>query len=341
MRHLPAIAGLAVLLGISALIGLGSGSVPVGPLEVVGVGLKRLGVHAIAVDPGHALVLETLRAPRVALGACVGSCLAVSGALLQGLFRNPLADPTLIGVSTGASVGAAVSIVLFDAGGAAGALTLPTFAFVGAVGAVLAVLRIGTRDGRAEVATLLLAGIAVNAVCGATTGLLVTLSDEAQLRTLAFFQLGSLGSATWSMLAWAAPLTLLPVALCGRIATPLNALLLGEAEARHLGVDVESLKRWLVGLVCVGVGACVAASGVIGFVGLAVPHLARLGLGPDHRVLLPASALLGAALLVSADTASRTVVAPVELPVGILTTLLGGPFFLALIGRARRSGVAA
>ncbi|MCB9671017.1 MAG: iron ABC transporter permease [Alphaproteobacteria bacterium] len=283
-------------------------------------------------DPGW-LVLTGIRAPRVVLGLVVGASLGVSGAMMQGLFRNPLASPTLIGVANGAALGAAVAIV-----GLGHLPTLPLLAFVGAALATLSVLRLGSRDGVAHTASLLLAGIAVNAICGAGTGLLVYLADESELRTLTFFTLGSLGGATWGSLKLWVPLALLPVALVPWVVQPLDALLLGEAEARHLGVPVERTKRVLIGLCCVGVGTCVAASGVIGFVGLAVPHLVRLVGGPRHGVVLPGSALCGAALLVAADTLSRVVVAPAELPIGILTTLLGGPFFLVLLGRALERG---
>lgn len=322
-------AALGVLLGAvvaSCLLSLAVGAVPIAPLDLLAVAL------GYPLERSQWMVLTTIRLPRVVMGLAVGASLAVSGALLQGLFRNPLASPTLIGVSSGASVGAALAIVFLGAG----SLALPLAAFAGGLIATALTLQLGTRHGRTDTASLLLAGIAINAIAGAATGLLVYLSDEAQLRTLTFFTLGSLGGATWSQLTMALPLSLVPLVALPWLAGPLNALLLGESEARHLGVDVQRLKWVLVTAVCVGVGACVAVSGTIGFVGLAVPHLVRLMLGPDHRGLLPASALLGAALLVVADTLARTVVAPAELPIGILTTLLGGPFFLWLLLRSSR-----
>ncbi len=324
---------------------LGTGLLGVLVLSVFGVSLASLASGAVAISPAELvqwasgesltrsqqLVLSTIRLPRIALGLVVGASLGVSGALLQGLFRNPLASPTLIGVSSGASLGAAIAIVLLGAS----TFVLPLTAFVGGAGATLVVMRIATSRGQTDTASLLLAGIAVNAVASAGTGLMIYLSDEAQLRTLTFFNLGSLGGATWDALWVAGPLALVPVLGGLHLAGPLDAMLLGESEARHLGVPVERIKVVLVALVCLGVGACVAVSGTIGFVGLAVPHLVRLIAGPSHRIVLPASALLGAALLVGADTLARTIVAPAELPIGILTTLLGGPFFLWLLVRAR------
>jgi iron complex transport system permease protein len=319
--------GLVALLALGVLGSLAVGAVPI-PVDA----LLRAVVGIEALEQAQWMVLSTLRAPRIVMGALVGAALATSGALMQGLFRNPLASPSLIGVSTGASCGAALAIVLF----AAVPALMPVFAFLGAMVATLVVLRLGTRHGRSDTASILLAGIAVNAVAGAVTGLMLYLADDTQLRMLTFFTLGSIGGATWSRLWWTVPFALVPVVAGPLLAGRLNALLLGESEARHLGVDVERLKRVLVAVVCLGVAGCVAATGVIGFVGLAVPHVIRLAAGPDHHVVVPGSALFGAALLVIADSAARTVVAPAELPIGILTTLLGGPFFLALLIRYRR-----
>lgn len=283
-----------------------------------------------ASDAGQ-LVVRNLRMPRVLLGAVVGMALGTAGALMQGLFRNPLASPSLVGSTTGASLGAAIAIVL----GAALPGSLAIGAVMGSVVATLVVLGLGSATGERDTATLLLAGIAVNAICGSGTGLMVFLADDAQLRTFTFFTLGSLGGGSWSQLAWVMPVLLIPVMIAGRFSRSLDALLLGEVEARHLGVDVRRLQALLVCLVGVGVGVSVAVSGVIGFVGLVVPHLARMVWGPHHAVVLPASAVGGAVLLVLADTAARTVVAPAELPIGILTTLVGGPFFLFLLMRSR------
>lgn len=317
---------MAGLVLVASIVSAGVGAVAIHPLDLLGSLVGQ------PLAKSQQLVLTTIRLPRIVMGMGVGASLAVSGALLQGLFRNPLASPSLIGVSTGASVGAALAIVFLGAS----SVLMPGCAFLGGLLATAVTLRLGTRNGRTDTASLLLAGIAINAVAGAATGLLVYLSDEAQLRTLTFFTLGSLGGASWQQLWVALPLAAVPVVALPWLMRPLNAMLLGESEARHLGVDVQRLKWILVAVVCVGVGACVAVSGVIGFVGLAVPHLVRLWLGPDHTTLLPGSALLGAALLVIADTLARTMVAPAELPIGILTTLLGGPFFLWLLIRTAR-----
>ena len=334
-----ALPGLAALLVGALLLSLGAGSVAIAPGEALAIVGAKLGLGAAeGVSPQQELVLLDVRLPRVLLGVLVGAALGVSGAVMQGLFRNPLAEPGLVGVSAGSALGAVAFIVL---GGSlalsplAGAVALPVAAFAGGLVATALVYRLATRGGRTAVATLLLAGVALAALAGAGTGLLLFVADDAQLRTITFWSLGSLGGATWTALAGAAPLLLLALVAAPRLARPLNALLLGEAEAFHLGVRVEREKRVAVGVAALGVGAAVAVSGVIGFVGLVVPHLGRLALGPDHRRLLPASALLGATLLLLADLAARTLVAPAELPIGILTALVGAPFFLWLLLRER------
>lgn len=281
-----------------------------------------------------------IRAPRVALGMLVGAGLAMTGATIQGLFRNPLADPGLIGVSSGAAL-AAVSVIVLGATAfqglshTLGAYTLPLAAFIGSLLVTGLVYRLANVEGRTDIATMLLAGIAINALLGAATGLLTYAANDAQLRTLTFWLMGSLGSATWTQVFTALPLILLPVLILPWFAPALNAVLLGEAEAGHLGFNLERIKQVLIILVALIVGTAVALTGVIGFVGLVVPHLLRLAFGPDHRLLLPASALLGASLLLLADLIARTVVNPAELPIGIITALLGGPFFLWLLNRYR------
>lgn len=327
----PLLGGLAITTVVVALLGVVSGAMYV-PAEAL-VRLAASLLQGETLEGPAATVVLGIRLPRVLLGAVVGAGLATSGAMMQGLFRNPLASPTLIGVSNGASLGAALAIVCFSTLPG----LLPVAAIAGALVATLVVQALGSRQGSTDTTAILLAGIAVNAICGAGTGLMLYLADEAQLRTLTFFTLGSLGGATWSTLAWVTLPILLPVFLAPWLAGPLDALLLGEAEAHHLGVPVERTKRALLALVCVSVAVCVAATGVIGFVGLVVPHLVRLLAGPAHRDLLPASALGGAALLVGADTLARVIVAPAELPIGILTTLVGGPFFLALLVRTLRA----
>ena len=289
-------------------------------------------------------VVLDLRLPRVALAILSGAALGMAGAALQGLFRNPLADPALIGVSGGAALGAVLVIVL---GGAAlglpenvpGAFVLPLAAMAGGVGVTFLVYHLAKVEGRAQVALMLLTGLALNALAGAAIGVLVYRATDEQLRAFIFWSLGSLSRAGWPQIGAAALFIVPSLALLPRLARPLNALALGEAEAHHLGVPVPRVKRELIFLSAMMVGAAVAVCGTIGFVGLVAPHLARLLFGPDHRLLLPASALLGAALLLGADVVARLGAAGFEeLPIGVVTALAGAPVFLALLLRARRKG---
>lgn len=282
----------------------------------------------------QAAVLWAIRLPRVALGALVGGGLAVAGATLQGIFRNPLAEPGLIGVSSGAALGAVAAIVFGLV--TFGSVTLPLFAFGGGLIATLIVYAFSRYGGRTEVVTLILTGIAVNAVAGAGTGLLTTMATDAQLRNIVFWTLGSLGGATWPAVVAVLPFVGLGVLLAVRWGRELNLMVLGEGEARHLGVSTEKVRLVLITLAALITGAAVSVSGIIGFVGLVVPHLIRLLSGPDHRTLLPASVLGGATLLLLADLAARTLVIPAELPLGVVTALVGGPFFLWLLHRTRK-----
>ena len=270
----------------------------------------------------------------------IGASLAVSGAVMQGLFRNPLADPGIVGVSAGAGLGAIGVIVL---GGsflapvtaAFGIYALPFAAFLGGLTTTLILYRVATRRGQTSVATMLLAGIALGALAGAASGLLVYVADDRQLRDLTFWNLGSLAGATWTKIAAAGPIIALTLVASPFLARGLNGLSLGETTAYHLGIPVQRLKNVAIVMVAAAVGASVAVSGGIGFVGIVVPHLLRLAIGPDHRYLLPASALLGACLLLVADAVSRTIVAPAELPIGIVTAAVGAPFFLWILLRRR------
>ncbi len=342
-RAVVVLAGLAVVLGGVVLLAVGIGAVRIAPAQVLAILAAHVGVALPwEYEVQQALVLTGIRLPRVLMGVLVGAGLAVSGAYLQGLFRNPLADPGLIGVSSGAALGAASMIVLGALVPGAMASVLGAFgvaaaAFAGGLAVALLVYRLATRGRTTSVTTMLLAGIALNALCGAGTGVLVLLSDDGQLRDLTFWTLGSLGGATWGALAVVAPLVGAALLAAPRLARALNVMLLGEAEARHLGVNTERTKRRVIALAALTVGGATAVSGLIGFVGLVVPHLGRLLLGPDHRVLVPASALLGAVLLVAADLLARTVVQPAEIPIGILTALAGAPFFLALLLRRQRT----
>ncbi|MBB3226288.1 iron complex transport system permease protein [Luteibacter sp. Sphag1AF] len=319
-----------LLLG-AALWSLTTGAMDVPASEVAGAIGRWLTGHE-AVGDDHVVLM--LRLPRLLLGVLVGSALATSGATMQGLFRNPLADPGLIGVSAGAALGAVAAIVLGGSGHtAASALSIAASAFVGGLLTTGIVYGIGRR--RPGVANLLLAGVAINAIAMAGVGLLTFLANENQLRDLTFWSLGSLGGADWKRLGVVAPWIIIPLVLLPRVARALNALLLGENEASLLGFRPDRLQPMLISLVALAVGASVATTGVVGFVGLVVPHLLRMIWGPDHRLLLPASAVAGATLLVAADTLARTIVAPAELPIGVLTAIVGGPFFLWLLLRSR------
>ncbi|MGB1984458.1 MAG: FecCD family ABC transporter permease [Porticoccaceae bacterium] len=283
-------------------------------------------------------IIMDIRLPRLILALLVGASLAILGAVMQGLFRNPLADPSLIGVSGGASVGA--SIVIVAAGGAmlsplAGLSMVALGAFIGGAITTLVVYRVATSSLGTSVTTMLLAGIAIGAIAGAFNSLLSYFSDNQMLRQISVWQMGNLGGANWQKVGIMASVSLIIFSLLPSQARSLNALLLGESEARHLGIDVQRIKRQLIFLTALGVGVSVALAGLIGFVGLIVPHMVRLLIGPDHRALLPASALAGASLLLIADSIARVVVLPAELPTGILTALLGAPFFVALLLKQR------
>lgn len=286
------------------------------------------------------VVLWDIRVPRTVLGVLVGASLAMSGAVLQGLFRNPLADPGIVGVSSGAGLGAISAIVLGSFLPAVlaerlGYYLVPLAAFLGGWASTLVLYGISTRKGRTSVGTMLLAGIALGALTGALSGIMVYVADDQQLRDLTFWGMGSLAGATWTKVIAATPLIMVAMLGTPFLARALNGLSLGEASAAHIGIPVQRMKRLAILAVAAATGASVAVSGGIGFVGIVVPHLLRLMVGPDHRYLLINSGLLGAALLLIADVISRTIIAPAELPIGIVTATLGGPFFLWILLRQR------
>lgn len=326
---------LAALLPLAVLTGLASGAVSLGPLQA----LRAL----LAGDDGSqaAMIVQQLRLPRVLLAAVMGATLAMSGAAMQGLFRNPLADPSLIGVTAGASLGASLLIVLGGGllQGLVGLTLVSLGAFVGGVLAVLLVYRLASSENGTSVATMLLAGIAITALAGAVGSLLEFFTDNERLRQISLWKMGGLDGANLPRLALASLVGGSVLLALPRYALALNTLLLGESEARHLGIDVNHTKLALIGWVAVGVGTSVALVGTIAFVGLVVPHVVRLWIGPDHRYLLPASALAGATLLVVADTLSRVILAPTELPVGIITALIGVPFFISLLRQRHHYGM--
>lgn len=276
-------------------------------------------------DPILQTVLFELRLPRVLFAIIVGGALALSGAVMQALFRNPLAEPTLIGISSGASLGA-VTALLFGFGSV---LATGLAGFTGAMVATFAAYLVGRR--MPGVAGLLLAGIAINAFALSVVSLLITFTSDTQFRSFAFWSLGSLTRASWSSLVWLLPWSVLLslwLVLRWRV---LNALLLGEREAQHLGFDLKRVRLELIFGICLLVGPLVAVTGGIAFIGLVMPHVVRLWLGADHRLLLPMSWMGGAAALLLADGLARLVLMPAELPVGVITSLVGGPFFLWLL----------
>jgi iron complex transport system permease protein len=329
---------LAAALGCAVLAAFCIGAYRLTPTEVLAALVASS--DTLARDPASAqarAVLLDIRAPRVVLACLVGAGFGAAGAAMQALFRNPLADPGLIGVSSGAALGASALIVLGPAlvAGPIGFAYLPLAAFAGALAIAALVYRLAASRGRLALPLLLLAGIAINALVGAAIGLLTYVANDTQLRSLTFWSLGSVGGAQWSMIAAVAPFALVGCALLARERHALNALQLGETEALHLGVPVQRVKRRVLIATALCVGALVSCTGVIGFIGLVAPHCVRLVCGPDQRIVMPGAALLGALLTIVADLAARTVAAPAEIPLGILTALLGAPFFLALLWRGR------
>ncbi len=321
---------LATLLLLVVSVGLGSGAVKISPVECFAILFNRS-----EIDQQKAAVLRSIRVPRVLLGVLVGAGLGISGAAMQGLFRNPLADPSLVGVSSGAMLASTIVFVVGDMAGWHGVNLLPGAAFWGALLATVIVHRLARLRGQTVVATMLLAGIAMNALAQAGSSLLTYFATDTQIRSISFWRMGSLGGATWNSVMLVAPFVAIPVLVLPFFAGALNAFLLGESEAFHLGVPVERTKNLIVLLVAMAVGASVAFTGIIAFVGLMVPHLIRMMLGPGYQRLLPASALLGAIVIVGSDSVARTVAIPAELPIGIITALIGAPFFLWLLLRER------
>ncbi len=327
---------LALLLGVC--ISLKSGVVDVSYADIWRA-LTSSG-HDSHVTRLQTIVFD-IRLPRTLLALSVGVILALSGAIMQGLFRNPLADPSLIGVSSGASVGASVAIVLtggaIQMSGSLGLSLVMTGAFLGGLSATAIVYRLATSEFGTSVTTMLLAGIAITAIAGAINGLLAYFASDSLLRQMSVWQMGNLSTANWYRLIPVVGVMVLLVGLAPRFSRALNALLLGESEARHLGIAVQRVKQQLILITALAIGIAVSVSGLIGFVGLVVPHFVRLLIGPDHRWLLPASALGGGLLLVVADTLARTAASPAELPIGVLTALVGAPWFIVLLIQQRRS----
>lgn len=314
-----------------------------GPLDVSLADMAAILVAPETVSDVKSGVVLNIRLPRMILGFTVGASLGISGAVMQGFFRNPLADPGLIGVSAGAALAAVAVIVLGGATLSAvtqqlGAFALPVAAFLGALAIVLLIYRLSMQDGRVVVATMLLAGVAANSLAVSGIGYLTFLADDTQLRDLTFWTLGSLGGATWSRALPSVALMAIGIAFLLPLTRPLNSLLFGEADAAALGTDVEAVKRRAAFATALSVGAATAVCGVVTFVGLVVPHLVRLVTGPDHRYVLPGSAFLGGALVLGADLIARMAVTPAELPLGVVTAAIGAPFFFWLLLRDKRRG---
>lgn len=332
---------LASLLVLAMMLGASLGAVPIALERMLAVLLERLFGWVVPVNPpaspNEMAIVMDVRLPRLVAAAVVGAALALAGVIFQGLLRNPLADPYVIGTAAGAALGASIALIL--SGSFAfiwqGFTLVPLAAFLGALGAVLIVYRVSQVGPRVPIVTLLLAGFALSSILTATMAFLWLLNDVT-LRRVIFWTMGGLSTAGWAQLALVAPLVVAGLLASRLFTADLNALLLGEEAAAHLGVEVERRKFLLLALGSLLTAAAVSISGLIGFVGLVIPHVARLLLGPDHRTLLPASALIGALFLVLADLLARTLLAPQEIPVGILTALSGAPFFIYLLRRSTR-----
>lgn len=328
----------AALLIIAMVIGATTGAYGIPVDRLVAVVGAAISGNPLA-GPEH-LVFFNIRLPRLVLGVLAGAGLGLSGALLQGLFRNPLADPALIGVSNGAALAAGITIVLGSQWfpgmpTTLGSWPLVVMAFLGGLVVTLLVYGLGQSQGGTRIGLMLLAGIAINALAGAGLGFLSSISTDEQLRNLLMWMLGSLGSARWSAVAAVGVAVVIALVLGMTLARPMNAIALGEAQASLLGVPVERTKRRAILVAALAVGAVTATTGVIGFIGLVAPHWIRLVAGPDHRVVLPGSALLGAILVVLADAIARTAVQPAELPLGVLTAFIGVPLFVAMLRQFR------
>lgn len=342
-RTVVILTALGGLLVATTLFSLSVGAVKIPVDEVLVILLKKAGLFpSREVDGMHEIVMNSIRIPRIAMTLLIGGALGVSGASLQGLFRNPLVEPSIIGVSGGAA-SAVVLVVVFGGAmtlvhGIASDLLLSVAACAGGVAATFIVLRLSHHMHRTNIAMLILIGVAVNALAGAVIGLAIFYADENQLRTFTFWTLGDLGGATADKLLVATPLLLIAIVALLRYCSALNVLALGEAEAYHAGVDVERVKRGIVFFSALAVGVSVSLAGTIGFVGLVIPHLIRVLFQSDNKLVLPASVMGGAWLLVISDIIARTIVSPAEMPIGVITAFIGAPFFIGLLLRAKNKG---
>ncbi|MBI4301986.1 MAG: iron chelate uptake ABC transporter family permease subunit [Chloroflexi bacterium] len=328
-----------MLLG-SIILAAAFGSVAISPLwlgEMV-INKTRLWHFTSVWQPSHEVIFFQIRLPRVLGAVMVGAALASAGVLFQGLLRNPMADPFVLGISGGAVLGATLAMSLGSVLSLYGFGLVPLFAFVGALVTMGIVYQLSRIGGRTPIVTLLLAGFAMSSLLGYTASLLLLLNAQMQLKLRVFYSwiLGGISVNQWNQIGIVALLILAAILLAYPFAYTLNALALGEEAATHLGIAVERDKMLIIALGCLLTAAAVSISGLVGFVGLVVPHGVRLVMGPDHRLLLPASALSGGSFLVVADLLSRTLLSPTEIPVGIVTAMVGGPFFLYLLRRTKR-----
>lgn len=327
---------LAVLLLGGTLLSAMLGQLYIPPKEVVGAVLQSVGISWLP-GPSHEFGAEALwevRFPRIVLTVFVGAALAIAGAVMQGIFGNPLAEPGTIGVSSGAAVGA--SFAFLHGLSFLGGFTVPFLAFVCGLVTTIVVYVLARSNGRTEVVTLILTGVAVNAISGALISFIVFKAPTQAREQIVFWQMGSFNGSRWEQVAIVVPLVVVGIGLTTFLARGLDLVSLGEKAARHLGVDVERLRLYAMILSALLVSAAVAFVGIVAFVGLVVPHLMRMLLGPGHRLLLPASIFGGAALLTFADLAARTLIEFADLPIGMLTALIGGPYFFYLLRRSRR-----
>lgn len=340
LRHISLttfVTALMVTLGVTAIF-----SVTVGPMNISASDTLSSLFQLSNLAPHIDVVIREIRLPRTLLCMLIGAILALCGVVMQGLFRNPLAEPGIIGVSAGAALGGAIAIVLLSpltmlSASMMNLAVLPVASFVGGALATGLVYKMGSNQFGTSVTIMLLAGVAISAISGAAIGYLNFLADDQTLRDLSLWSMGSLAAANWNSITLATVTLALLYGYFSTKAMPLNALLLGESEARHLGIEVQKLKRALIVFSAIGVGITVSICGAIGFIGLVIPHLGRMLAGPDHRKLIPISALLGALLLTLADMIARVAVTPAELPVGIVTAAIGAPFFIYLLFKQKGS----
>ena len=329
---------LTVSLGLTIILATTLGAAHISPFTVLKILFAKLPLIKNLIIPswtiGEATIILQIRLPRIILGVLVGAALSIAGTTMQGLFKNPMADPYIVGISSGAALGA-ISTIVFGLT-IFGMYTIPLMAFIGAAAAIFLVYNIASVRRKLPVSTLLLAGIAVTLFLSAIISLMMYISGE-KLHGIVFWLMGGLWGRNWNHVMMAFPFIFLGAIIIYIFARDLNVMLLGEEPAQHLGIEVETLKKIIILSTSLITAAAVSVSGIIGFVGLIIPHAMRILVGPDHRILLPSSALVGGIFLVWADTLARTIISPIELPVGIITALFGAPFFIYLLRTRKRA----